>query len=415
MNKDDIALVELDCGIRLVMERIPHVHSLAVGMWVNVGSRDEAIREEGITHFIEHTVFKGTKRRKMHQVARHMEAVGGYLNAFTGKEYTCYYAGALDRDAQRAADILTDITLNATFPPNEVEKEKQVVLEEIKMYEDQPEDHVFDFFEESIYGNHALGRPVIGYASSIASFERNTLSKFVTKHYTGPNLVIAAAGNLDFDKFQKQVSQCLGRFDVSKAQQREVRSNGVEMTLGRRVEIRKPVQQAHIVYGRQIFGMRDHRRAALTVLNTVLGGGMSSRLNQRIREKYGYCYTIYSFANLHSDAGDFGVYTATDPERVDRMLKLIQREMSALCDAPISNRVLAEAKAQARGAMVMGLESTSNRMNRIGRQTLQYGSPRDIDETLAMLEAVRPSDVQDLAQALFEPDYFHAINLIPQV
>ncbi|MFQ5570485.1 MAG: M16 family metallopeptidase [Rhodothermales bacterium] len=400
----------LSNGVRVISEAIPSVRSISMGVWVATGSRDEAKPVAGISHFIEHMVFKGTRRRRMHHIARRMESVGGYLNAFTGKEYTCFFARALDAHLGRAIDTVCDLVLQPSFPEREVEKEKEVVLEEMKMYEDAPEELIFDRFESIIYRDHALGRPVLGYPDTVCSFTREQLFAYLDASYTEDRIVLAAAGNV---RHEDVVALAEKAFEVSsrKPVSRErIPANGYDP--GELVEER-PIQQAHLVLGCRGYGVHHLKRSALSVLNTILGGGMSSRLNQNIREKYGFCYHIYSFVNMHSDTGDLGVYMGTDASRVPRARKLIFRELEKLASTPVSARTLNQAKNQVKGSLMLGLENMSNRMMRIGRQELMFERYVTLDEVLAELDEVNVEDVRNVAEKLFQPGRFSSIVLMP--
>lgn len=400
----------LDNGLRVITEAIPSVRSLAVGLWVHTGSRDEAPEEAGISHFIEHMVFKGTRRRRMHHIAQRMESVGGYLNAFTSKEYTCYYGRGLDEHLARAVDVVSDLVLDPTFNERELEKEKDVVLEEMKMYEDAPEEYIFDRFERALYAGHPLARPVIGLAETVRAFSRDQLVDYLGRHYTLGRMVLAVAGNVDHAHVVRQAERVFG--DVQRPGEAPERTAVPPLRPGTLVE-RRPIQQAHLILGRRGFSIRDPRRTALTVLNTLLGGGMSSRLNQNIREKYGFCYNVYSFANMHSDTGDFGVYMGTDAGKVERARKLIWRELEKLADKPVSDRALSQVRNQVKGSLMLGQESMSNRMMRIGRQELIFRRYISLDEILAEVDAVTPEAVLELARELVQPEAFLSVVLLP--
>jgi predicted Zn-dependent peptidase len=400
----------LDNGLRIVTERIPSVRSVAVGAWIQSGSRDETAEQAGITHFIEHMVFKGTHRRRMHHIAQRMEAVGGYLNAFTAKEYTCYYARSLDEHLKRALDTVLDLILNPTLPEKEIEKEKEVVVEEMKMYEDAPEDLIFDRFEAAVYSGHPLARPVLGYPATVQSFDRDSLSRYIATHYAPSRLVIAVAGNVDHDRVVAMVRSMTSTIERAGLPVDRQPANGyvpLEMVEDR------PVQQSHIVVGARGIGLDDERRTTLNVLNTVLGGGMSSRLNQNIREKYGFCYNIYSFANLLSDTGDVGVYMGTDASRVDRAVKLIRRELARIASSPVSDRQINQAKNQLKGSLMLGLENMSNRMMRLGRVELTFGRYFSLDEITESIEEVTGAAVRSLAEELFDFERLTHVVFVP--
>ena len=400
----------LSNGIRVITESIPAVRSVSVGVWIFTGSRNESPEQSGISHFIEHMVFKGTKKRRMHQIARSLESVGGFINAFTGKEYTCYFARSLDEHLGRAIDVVCDLVLEPIFPEKELAKEKDVVLEEIKMYEDVPDDLIFDRFESVIYKDHNLGRPVIGYPRTVRAFTRDQLTDYIQNQYTPDKTVIAVAGNVDHAKVVRL---------AEKAFENVSRPNQVISTIS--VNGYKPndlveeraIQQAHMILGTRSYGMHDEHRIALMVLNTILGGGMSSRLNQNIREKYGYCYNIYSFVNRHADTGDFGVYMGTDPSKIKHSEKLIRRELEKIVQKKISSRALNQAVNQVKGTIMLGLESMTNRMMRIARQELYYNRYFTLDEIIDTVEQVTAQQILDVASDLFVPDRFSRIVFLP--
>ena len=398
-------------GLRVITETIPSVRSVSMGVWIFTGSRDEDDSQSGINHFIEHMVFKGTKRRRMHQIASRMESVGGYINAFTGKEYTCYFARSLDEHLERAVDVVCDLILEPIFPEKELEKEKAVVLEEIKMYEDVPDDLIFDRFESAIYKDNSLGKPVIGFPETVQSFSRAQLQDYLQTHYIPERTVVAVAGNADHDKVVEYVEKAfLGMERLPKSAHLRRSTNGYTPAF---LEEKRPIQQAHVVLGNRGYGMHSPNRVVLSMLNTILGSGMSSRLNQNIREKYGYCYSIYSFANLYSDTGDFGVYMGTDPAKVKHAEKLIMRELDKLAQNKIGSRLLSQTKNQLKGSLMMGLESMSNRMMRIARQELFFNQYHSLDEIIEAVEHVTAEQIVDVATELFNPESFSRIVLLP--
>ena len=401
---------ELPNGVRVLTEMVPSVGSVAVGAWVDAGSRDETASEAGITHFIEHMVFKGTQRRRGYLINQRMESVGGYLDAFTTKEHTCFYARGLSEHLGRALETVLDLVTQPTLPPKEIEKEKDVVVEEIKMYEDAPEDHVFDHYEAAVYPGDPLGRPIIGTPESVRSFSRADLERYIGRHYVPDRLVVSVAGNVAHAEVVRRVSKLLAGFDRDR---RPAQRPDAGDYAPAQVEVTRPVQQAHVVYGTRAFGALDPRRTTLSVLNTILGGGMSSRLNQNIREKYGWCYSVYSFVNVQTDSGDVGVYIGTDPSRVDRSLSLIQRELTKLAETPVSARMLASAKHQLKGSIVLGLESTTNRMQRLGRVELTYGRVVPVESVVGEIDAVTADGVRALAAELFAPGRMSTVALLP--
>ena len=402
----------LDTGVRILTEAVPSTRSVSVGVWVGVGSRNEAAAQAGISHLVEHMVFKGTARRSMHRIARRMEDVGGYLNAFTSKEHTCYHARALDTYLSRALDTICDLVCAPVFPESELEKEKTVVLEEMKMYEDSPEDHIFDRFESVVFRNHALGRPIVGFADTVAGLRRADLCEFVHRNYTSNRLVVSAAGNLEHETVLREARGLLD--GLSAVQADGPRSSKPDYAPTELIENR-PVQQAHLVLGRRGISVSSSRHAILRVLNTVLGGGMSSRLSQNIREKFGFCYNIFSFMNMHTDCGDFGVYMGTDATRVDRAQELIFCELDRLRQQPLNETTLQRAKNQLKGSLIMDSENLTSRMQRLARQELMLGRLITMDEDLAAIDRVSAADVHELAQQLFDPSLFSRVVFLPEV
>ncbi len=410
-ESDHIYRHTLPNGVRVVVERIPSMRSVAVGVWVHVGSRDEKPDEGGISHLIEHMVFKGTEKRRTHHIAQRMESVGGYLNAFTSKEHTCYYARGLDEHLTRAVDVVSDLVVSPRFPEGELDKEKEVILEEMKMYEDQPEDLIFDRIESVVYPDHPLGHPIIGTVESVRAITRDNLTAYVQDHYAANRVVLAIAGNVKIDGALKLAERALGALPQGTTLSRTQPGAYVP----RHIEDTRPIGQAHLVFSVPTFSIHDKRRTVLSVLNTVLGGGMSSLLNQNIRERYGYCYNIYSYLNHYEDTGDFGVYMATEPARVDRARKLIFRELNRLTERPVSERLLGQAKNQVKGGLLLGLENMSSRMTRLGRQELYFDRILPLDEISADVDAVTADDLISLAQELFVPESFSSGYLLPQV
>ncbi len=403
---------DLPDGVRVVTETIPSVRSISVGAWIEAGSRDETDEDAGMCHFIEHMVFKGTKTRRMYQIAQRMESVGGDLNAFTTKEYICFFARALDEHLERSIETVTDLILAPTFPSRELEKEKDVVIEEMRMYEDAPEDYAFDLLDRALYNGQSMGRPIIGLESSVREFNRNRLIDYVETYYTPNRIVIAVAGNATHDKVVRLVEKATGR---SSREPREIIRSTVMESSPQAIRVCKPIQQAHLILGTRSYDVHNPQRYALSVLNTILGGGMSSLLNQNIREKYGYCYNIYSFLNTHSDTGEFGVYMGTDASRVTRARKLILRELDRLVQRKVSARKLKQAKNQVKGSIMLGLESMGSRMMRIGRQELYYNAYYTLDEIIERVQSVTASEVLTAAQALLDPDRFSVVELMPDV
>jgi len=400
-------------GVRIVTEEIPHVRSLSLGFWIETGSRDEVSDNNGISHFIEHMVFKGTKKRNVKEIAQSIESVGGYLNAFTSKEHTCYYARVLDEHLELATDVISDIVFQPTFPEKEFEKEKNVILEELKQAEDDPDDIIQDYFEKAIFKSHPLGMPVIGTSKSIASFKRKDLVQYRAENYIPANLVIAAAGNLRHEDVV-ELSKSYIQKGVNGTQKIKINNQVVfEKPSSVLCEYYKPIQQAHICLGTIGYHVRDARRFPMQVLNTLLGDGMSSRLFQNIREKYGFAYAVYSFNNMMQDTGAVGVYIGTDNSHVQRCIDLVWKELKSLGTQGITKKELTRTKAQLKGSMMLGMENIPNRMIRLGSSELYFGELVPLDTIIKNIDAVTQEEVQETAEELFKEDRFATVIFHP--
>lgn len=398
-------------GIRIVSEEIPYVRSISVGVWINVGSRDEHRHKNGISHFLEHMVFKGTERYSAQQIARSLEGVGGYLNAFTTKEQTCFYARILDDHLLKALDVISDLVRNPLFDVKEMAKEKKVILEELKNLEDDPEELIHDHFDSTIFHDHPLGNPIIGRADSIKTFSRMDLKKYLRGYYVPSGIVVAAAGNLKHEKLVAIVERYFGGLDTKRSGAR--RAVGSRRLRPGRQVIEKPILQAHVCTGTVGYGVRSKIRYPLMVLNTLLGEGMSSRLFQNIREKYGFAYNVFSFANLLSDTGNFGVYIGTDSKNIDNSIELINKELGKLKANRISAEELRRTKAQLKGMIVLGLESMSNRMMRLGSGEIYFEEFVGLQEIIAAIDSVKADEVLEAARKLFNVDKFSTVIIKP--
>ena len=398
-------------GIRVVTEEIPYVRSISIGAWIDVGSRDEDTHTNGISHFLEHMVFKGTQRYSTQGIARSLETLGGYLNAFTTKEHTCFYARILDEHLPQAVDVISELVQSPTFPVRELEKEKNVVIEEIKNIEDDPDDLIHDYFDRSLYHKHPLGLPIIGTPENVSSFNQDLLYKYMREHYISNRIVVAAAGHLTHEQLLEQVTK---RFTLpqKKNPPREL-SASVRSSRSKKETFEKPITQSHICIGTLGYSVKSRQRYPLLILNTILGEGMSSRLFQNIREKYGFAYSVYSFANMMSDTGNFGVYIGTDKNNIDNSIGLIHKELEKLVRKPVSTSEIKRAKAQVKGSMTLGLESTSSRMMRLGSGELYYGHFMPVDEVLKKIDAVSIEEVHELAAKLFDPTKFSTVIFKP--
>ncbi|MBT7788897.1 MAG: insulinase family protein [Calditrichaeota bacterium] len=410
MDKSNYQRTVLSNGLRIVTEFIPHVRSIAIGFWFDTGSRDEVEDYSGIAHFLEHMNFKGTSKRSAGQIAREIEGRGGILNAFTSKEVTCYHARVVDEQTARAVDVLSDITHNSLFDPKEIDRERDVILEELKNVEDTPDDLVFEHFMSQVYPNHPLGRPVLGNTQSLQTIHNDNLSEFCTQTYHGKRVVIAAAGRLNHKRLVRMIEKRLG--NTLGIDQRRI-SPVTPEPINQRQDLHTATQQAHIVWGCRGLSYSDQRKYVLFILSTLLGGGMSSRLFQTIREKYGLAYSVYSFMDNYQDSGLFGIYAGTQPERAEKALKLIRKEIHKLVAHPVSARELQRTKDQLKGNIVLGLESPNSHMHRLAKMEILTGKWVPIDDVITQIEAVTSEDIQLIAKELFEEQALFTTVLWP--
>ena len=388
-------------GLRVVTEHLPAVHSVALGIWVGVGSRDEDHAHAGATHYLEHLLFKGTRRRTALELSAEMDAVGGEMNAFTAKEYTCYYARVLDRDLPLAVDVLSDMVTSSLITPKDVDAERNVVLEEIAMNDDDPTDTVHEAFTAKLFGDTPLGRPILGSVGSINAITRDQILEHYQARYTPEHLVVAAAGNLDHDAVVRLVAQAFGPALERAAEPAPPRLDGhpgfgAQAGVGTTL-VSRGIEQANLVLGCEALARTDDRRFALGVLNAAFGGGMSSRLFQEVREKRGLAYSVYSFSAQHADTGMWGIYVGCLPAKADEVLGICTEEISRVVDGGLTDAELARGKGQVRGSIVLGLEDPSSRMSRLGKSELVYPRLEPVDEVLASIDAVTHDDVRAVA------------------
>jgi predicted Zn-dependent peptidase len=391
----------LPSGLRVVSEAMPGVRSASIGIWVPVGSRDETPALSGTSHFLEHLLFKGTSARSALDIAMAMDAVGGEFNAFTEKEQTCFYATVLDRDLGLAVDIICDVVLNALVTGEDVDVERNVVLEEIAMRDDDPADLVFDEFAAALFGDTALGRPILGSVESITALSRRQISGYYHRRYRPEEMVVAVAGNIVHEDAARLVRTAFdGRADAEPTRGRPRPVPATAPPAQPISVIADDTEQANIVLGTHGLSRHDPRRWALGVLSNALGGGMSSRLFQRIREQRGLAYSVYSFASGYSGAGQFGVYAGCQPGKAEQVLELMTAELDAAARGELGEDEIERGKGQSRGAIVLGLEDSASRMTRIGRHELAEGDVLGVDELLARVDAVTPADVAAVAAEL---------------
>jgi len=398
-------------GLTVVTEQIDSVRSISVGIWIKTGSRNESEDMAGVTHFLEHMLFKGTEKRSSYDIAQSMESVGGYLNAFTSTEYTCYYARCLDTKLERAVEVLSDMVKNSQFPEEELEKEKKVVLEEMKMYKDSPEDVVFEEFSSNVFRDHPIGRPVLGYEQTVSGFKRQDLFDYVDLRYNPDNMLVAVAGNVNHDEVVRLANNYLGE-KAGKTEPQDGQPLKPYDVFN--AEITKPIEQTHMIVGRRALYYDHPDKYLLLLANTVLGGGMSSRLHQNIREKYGYCYSIGPFTQSYIDSGMYGVYIGTDREYVEHVRKLIRAEFEKIRTDPVEKKELEEAKAQLKGKLLLSQENTSNRMTRLAKSELYFNRFVTLDELVVNIDAVKSVDLQAFSEDFFEPEQFSETLLMPE-
>ncbi|MDQ1007958.1 putative Zn-dependent peptidase [Streptomyces sp. V4I23] len=403
-GKDGIGTVRrttLPGGLRVVTETLPSVRSATFGIWANVGSRDETPSLGGATHYLEHLLFKGTSRRSALDISAAIDAVGGEMNAFTAKEYTCYYARVLDTDLPLAIDVVCDMLTGSLILEEDVDIERGAILEEIAMTEDDPGDCVHDLFAHTMFGDSPLGRPVLGTVDTVNALTADRIRRFYKKHYDPTHLIVAAAGNVDHATVVRQVRRAferagaLSRTDAVPTPPRD--GSRALRTAGRVEHLNRKTEQAHIVLGMPGLARTDDRRWALGVLNTALGGGMSSRLFQEVREKRGLAYSVYSYTSGFADTGLFGVYAGCRPSQIHDVLKICRDELDRVAVEGLSDEEIGRAIGQLAGSTVLGLEDTGALMNRIGKSELCWGSQMSVDEMLARISAVTPDEVRAVA------------------
>ena len=385
-------------GIRLVTEWIPHVRSIAVGVWVDTGSRHEPADRGGISHFIEHLVFKGTESRSAEDIARAVDSVGGQMDAFTTKEHTCFYVTVLDEHLPLAADLLADILLHPRFDAGDIEREKGVVLQEFGMVEDTPDDVIHDLFAERVWPQHPLGRPILGDRKIVQGFERDTLLDYFRTEYCPERITIAAAGHVRHE----QLVDLLGNRFLDFRQFRMPRAADPPDLATSLDLIERPLEQVHFVLGGRGLEQDAPERYALFLLNTIFGGSMSSRLFQRVREREGLVYSIHSGNAAFRDGGHFYVYAGTEPAHFRRVVELTLQEFRSLRDGGVSADELRRAKDHLKGSLMLSLESTGSRMTRIAKQELYFQRPFTFDEILADIERVTMQDVKALGERLLD-------------
>jgi len=396
----DIRKTRLDNGIRIVTRRIPHVRSVSMGVWVDAGARDESVEESGISHFIEHMIFKGTSRRSAYRIAKEFDVIGGQTNAFTSMETTCYHAKVMDAHLPTMTDILCDILLNSVFDEREVEKERPVIFQEIGMVEDAPEEYIHILSEHAYWGEHPLGRSVLGTKENVVRFDADAIRSFFRRAYGPEGIVIAAAGNLDHGRFLDLVAPTFGTLPADRSLPERVPAMGHSQVAVHH----RDLEQVHVCLEAGGVSATDPRRYAFSLLNTMLGGNMSSRLFQEVRENRGLAYAIYSYMTSYVDTGMFGIYTAVGPEQARETVEVVLAELDRIKTAPVDPGELRDAKEYTKGCLYLSVENVDSQMVRLAQNEIHFGEFIPLEAVVAQVEAVTEADIRRLARNLFAPD-----------
>ncbi len=399
----------LSNGLHILSEKVPHVHSVAVGFWVNVGSRDESPEVQGITHFIEHLMFKGTKTRTAKQIAESLDAVGGQLNAFTTKEYTCYYVRVLDEFLEFAVDLLSDMLLNSRFAPEDMDRERNVILEEIKMYEDTPDEQVHDVFARTLWRDHPLGRPIIGTEDVIANLTRDQIIEFYQEHYIASNIFVAVAGNVEHQRVVEKINGTLGHLET-KTSPRTLEPPVPYSDASFR---KKDTEQVHICAGVPGLSLSDPNIYVLQLINTVLGGGLSSRLFQQIREDRGLVYAVFSYHSSYHDGGVFCIYLGLSQVNVGKAMNLVFKEIRDIQKHGITDVELQRAKDQLRGNLLLSLEHVSSRMSRLGKSKMYLDKVIPPEELVRRINSIGNEEIKEVASTFLIPEKFCLASVGP--
>jgi predicted Zn-dependent peptidase len=401
----------LDNGLRLITETMPHVRSVTIGVWLMRGSRHEADERGGIAHFVEHMLFKGTDSRSAEDIAQAIDSIGGQLDAFTAKEYASYYIKVLDEHLPLAVDLLADIVLHPAFQPDEVEREKKVILEEIKMVEDTPDDLVHELFTQHFWEGHPLARPILGSKETVAAFTAETLRRYFQGAYVARNMIISAAGNLEHARVRELVERAFGALTPSG----EAFADGLPRVVPQVIVRTKELEQSHVCLGTSSYPQSHDDRYVSYILNTVLGGSMSSRLFQNVREKRGLAYAVFSGLSAYRDAGNITIYAGCANDAVREVIDLCAEELRGLKRGPVPESELRRAKDHLKGSLMLSLENTASRMSHLARQEIYFDRHFGLDETLAGVERVSTDDVQRVAADLFANGSLAATLLGPSV
>ena len=397
-------------GIRIISENIPHVQSFSLGFWFDVGSRDENKSNNGITHFIEHMLFKGTKKRSPRRIAEEIEAYGGYLNAFTSKENTCYYGRGLITSLPRTFDVIADMIQNSAFKSTDIKKESGVVIDELNDINDNPEELIFDKFEEILFAGNSLSMPIIGTEKNIKGFSQKDLFTFIDEKYRFNNMLISASGNVEHEKLIRLID----KYFIKDLGHGSVKRKMLNMAPAPDHFIKKSVQQVHMIIGRATYGYKDKKRITANILSHILGEGSSSRLFQTIREKNGIAYQLNSFLNSFYDVSSFGIYLSTNTKQSDKAQSLVLHEFKKIREKLVSDKELKKAKEYIKGNIILSLESTTSRMFRMANSELYYNRFVTINEITKMIDSVTAKEIIEMANEILEENYLTKIIISPK-
>lgn len=385
-------------GLRVVYEKLPHVKSVTIGIWIGTGSRNETLANNGVSHFIEHMLFKGTQNRTAKEIAESIDNIGGQLNAFTGKECTCFYARTLDSHIETAIEVLADMLFNSNLSEKDIRLEKRVVIEEIGMYEDNFEDLVHDVLSSITWENNALGYPILGTAESVKKINKKSIIDYMLQNYVAKNAVVSIAGNFEIEQMMNIIEKYFGNWESGESQ---MNFDKAEFSLNTKIK-EKESEQVHVCLGMNAMKHGDERLYASLIVNNIFGGGMSSRLFQNIREKKGLVYSIYSFPTSYKESGMFSIYAGMNPASVQEVLKLTMNEINELCRKGLSDEDISKSKEQLKGNYILGLESTSGRMNSIGKSELMLGKIYTPEEVIRKIDNVDKNMVKEVIDIIFK-------------
>lgn len=397
----------LNNGVRIITEELNHVRSVSVGFWFRAGSRHEASEQSGLSHLIEHMTFKGTSTRSAKEIAVAFDTIGGQVNAYTSKEYTCYFAKLLDQHFSKGVELLADMLLYSQYQPEMLEREKGVVLEEIKMYEDSPDELVHDLISQAVFDQHPLGRPILGSQETLTAFTRESLLEYRNQRYTPDNLVVAVVGNINHERVVEEISKYFGEWT---GQGKQVVQE-LPFYHSNRLERIKEIEQAHICLGVKGISRIDDRKYALLILDNILGGGMSSRLFQELREERGLVYTTYTYHAAYHDTGVFGVYAGTSRENIPEVITIVQEQFSDILDNNLAIDELNRAKEQIKASLVLNLENTASRMGRLGKSELFGEKVKSPNELIELIDNITADAVVEIAREILTQEYSTAMVL----